>query len=343
MPIDCCRTCYTAFVAKAKDYYTTLGVPRTATEKEIRSAYRRAARKHHPDVNPGDKAAEARFKEINTAYEVLSDADKRRKYDKYGDRWEHADQIEEMQRNRTSRPFGGNGGSYTFDVNDLGDIGDLSGAFSQFFRRGGGSARTMTRHGADIQQPVDVTLEEAYQGTTRVLQMAAQEPCATCGGAGEIARATCHTCNGAGVVVNPRRLEVKIPAGVANGSRVRVAGEGQPGYGGGGKGDMILVVTVRPHPRFERKGDDLTVDIDVPVTTAVLGGEVEVPTIAGRVMLKIPPVTQNARTFKLAGLGMPRLSKSGKGDLHARVRIRLPENIDESQRALFEQLREAGV
>ncbi len=326
----------------AKDFYSTLGVSRTATDKEIRSAYRKAARKHHPDVNPGDKAAEARFKEVNTAYEVLSDSEKRRKYDKYGDQWEHADQIEEMQRARASRPFGGNGGSYTFDINDLGDAGDLGGVFSQFFRRGGGP-RTMARRGADIQQPVEITLEEAYHGTTRVLQLAAQEPCSTCGGSGEIAGATCHACNGAGVVVNPRRLEVKIPAGVASGSKVRVAGEGQPGYGGGGNGAMILVVTVRPHPRFERKGDDLIEDVDVPVTTAVLGGEVEVPTVTSRVMLKVPPMTQGGRIFKLAGLGMPRLSKQGKGDLHARVRIRLPHDIDDRQRALFEQLREAGV
>lgn len=328
----------------ATDYYKTLGVSRTATDKEIRSAYRKLARKHHPDVNPGDKAAEARFKEINTAYEVLSDADKRRKYDKYGERWEYADQIEEMQRNRSARGFPGNGdGTYTFDINDLGDAGDLGGIFGQFFGRRGGGARTMTRRGADIQQPVEVTLEEAYHGTTRVLQMTSQEPCPTCGGAGQIAGATCHTCNGAGAVLAPRRLEVKIPAGVASGSKVRIAGEGQPGMGGGGKGDMILVVTVRPHHRFERKGDDLYEDVDVPVTTAVLGGEVEAPTMTGRVMLKVPPMTQSGRAFKLAGLGMPHLARGGKGDLHARVRIRIPKDIDDRQRALFEQLREAGV
>jgi DnaJ-class molecular chaperone len=329
----------------AKDFYDVLGVGRGASEKEVRSAYRKLARKYHPDVNPGDKAAEARFKEINQAYEVLSDAEKRRKYDKYGDKWEYADQIEEAQRQRRARyGFGGNGGAtyQEFDLSDLGDIGDLGGVFSTFFRRGGGAGTRTARRGADIQQPVEVSLEEAYHGTTRMLEMVATEPCPTCGGAGEIAGATCHTCQGAGFVQRPRRLEVKIPAGVTNGSRVRIAGEGQAGTGGQ-KGDLLLVVTVRPHARFERKGDDLHEDIDVPVATAALGGEVEVPTMTARVMLKIPPETQNGRVFKLAGLGMPRLGREGKGDLYARVRLRLPERLNDRQKKLFEELRAAGA
>jgi DnaJ-class molecular chaperone len=321
----------------AKDFYTVLGVKRDASEKEVRSAYRKLARKHHPDVNPGDKAAEATFKGINNAYEVLSDADKRRKYDKYGDQWEHADQIEEMQRSRGRTRFsGGNGGGFQqFETDDLGSV------FGQFF--GGGGARTMTRRGADVQQPVEVTLEEAYAGTMRMLQLYGSEPCPTCGGAGEIAGATCHTCGGYGEVQTPRRIEIKIPAGVANGSKVRVAGEGQPGMGGGGKGDLLLVVTVRPHPRFERRADDLHEEIDVPITVAVLGGEVEAPTMTGKVMLKIPPMTQNGRAFKLGGLGMPRLGKEGRGDLHAKVHIRLPAELSDEQRGLFEQLAAAGV
>src|SRR5581483_3593229 len=329
----------------ANDFYDVLGVGRGASEKEVRPAYRKLARKYHPDVNPGDKAAEARFKEINQAYEVLSDAEKRRKYDKYGDKWEYADQIEEAQRQRGARyGFGGYGGAtyQEFDLSDLGDIGDLGGVFSTFFRRGGGTGTRTARRGADIQQPVEVSLEEAYHGTTRMLEMVATEPCPTCGGAGEIAGATCHTCQGAGFVQRPRRLEVKIPAGVTNGSRVRIAGEGQAGIGGQ-KGDLLLVVTVRPHARFERKGDDLHEDIDVPVATAALGGEVEVPTMTARVMLKIPPETQNGRVFKLAGLGMPRLGREGKGDLYARVRLRLPERLNDRQKKLFEELRAAGA
>jgi molecular chaperone DnaJ len=328
----------------AKDFYSVLGVSRTASEKEVRSAYRKLARKHHPDVNPGDKVAEARFKEINQAYEVLKDAEKRKKYDKYGDKWEYADQIEEAQRQRGQRfNFGGNGGdqgAYQFEVDDLGDIGSI---FGNIFRRGGGGTRTMSRRGTDVQQPVEVTLEEAFHGTTRTLELLSTEPCPTCGGSGEIAGATCHTCQGAGVIQRPRRLEVKIPAGVTNGSKVRIAKEGQAGMGGGAKGDLLLVVSVRPHARFERRGDDLYEDIEVPLTTAVLGGEAEVPTMTARVMLKVPAMTQNGKAFKLSGLGMPHLGRDGKGDLYARVRVRLPEQLDERQRGLFEDLRAAGV
>lgn len=335
----------------ASDYYATLGVKRDAAEKEIRSAYRKLARKHHPDVNPGDKAAEARFKEINQAYEVLSDPEKRRKYDRYGDQWEHADQIEEMQRARGARAggagtrfysFGGNGDFDQVDLGDLGDLGGLGDVFGRFFGGRGANARAAARRAADIEYEVEVTLEEAFHGATRTLELRTSEPCATCGGEGEIAGAVCHVCDGAGVIVRPRRLEVKIPAGVATGSKVRLAKEGQAAAGGT-KGDLILHVTVRPHPRFERRGDDLSTEVDVPLTTAVLGGEVAVPTLTARVMLKVPPLTQNGRTFRLNGLGMPRLGKQGRGDLYVKVRVRVPEKLDERQRGLFEELREAGV
>jgi DnaJ-class molecular chaperone len=325
-------------------------VKRGASDKDVRKAYRALARKHHPDVNPGDKAAEARFKEINSAYEVLSDPEKRRKYDKYGDKWEYADQIEEAQRRRGNvRYAGGNGGPgfQTFEFSgDLDDLGGLGGIFGQFFGRGSGAGtrtRPASRRGASVEQSVDVSLEEAYHGTVRVFQMQKEERCATCGGSGEIAGAVCHTCQGAGVVVTPRRLEVKVPAGVTTGSKVRVAGEGQPGSGGAASGDLLLVVNVRPDPRFERRGDDLHEDVDVPLTVAVLGGEVEVPTITARVMLKIPPLTQNGRAFRLQGLGMPKLNQQARGDLHAKVRVRLPDQLDDTQRALFEQLRESGL
>lgn len=326
----------------AEDFYKTLGVAKTASEKEIRSAYRKLARKLHPDVNPGDKASEARFKEINSAYEVLSDVEKRKKYDKYGDKWEYADQIEEMQRERGARfgGRGGNGGFQQFEVNDLGNV------FGSFFGRGGGGgfgSRTMSRRGTDVQQPVEVTLEEAYHGTSRTLELLSQEACSTCGGTGQVAGATCHVCGGYGEVQRPRRLEVKIPAGVTTGSKVKIAGEGQPGMGGGKKGDLLLVVQVRPHARFERKGDDLYEDVEVPLTTAVLGGEVEVRTVTAKVMLKVPPLTQNGKSFKLGGLGMPRMKGAGKGDLYARVRVRLPEELSETQKKLFEELSAAGV
>ncbi|MEX2226463.1 MAG: J domain-containing protein [Dehalococcoidia bacterium] len=325
----------------AANLYELLGVKRSASEKEIRSAYRKLARKYHPDVNPGDATAEARFKEINAAHQVLSDAEKRRKYDKYGENWEHADQIEEMQRQRGQRTSYGNGAGFqTFDVDDLGELG---GVFSQFFGRGGSTrTRTAPRRPPSIEQAVEITLDEAFHGTTRTLETMTTEACPTCGGVGEIAGATCHTCGGLGEVQKPRRLEVKIPAGVTSGSKVRIAREGQAAAGGQ-RGDVVLLVDVRKHPRFERTGDDLRVDIDVPLTTAVLGGEIAAPTMTGKVMLKIPPLTQNGRVFKLAGLGMPRLNKDGRGDLHARVRVRLPEQLDDRQRELFEQLSAAGV
>jgi DnaJ-class molecular chaperone len=189
---------------------------------------------------------------------------------------------------------------------------------------------------------VDVTLEEAFHGTTRTLDTTTVEVCPTCGGVGQIANATCHTCGGYGEVQKPRRLEVKIPAGVATGSKVRVAREGQRGPGGQ-RGDLMLVVNVRKHPRFERTGDDLHTDIEVPLTTAILGGEAEVPTMTSKVMLKIPPLTQNGRVFKLGGLGMPKLNGDKRGDLQARVRVRLPETLDDRQRELFEQLAAEGV
>src|SRR3990172_1505421 len=204
-----------------KDYYAILGVPKGSSQKEIRQAYRRLARQHHPDVNPGDKAAEARFKEINAAYEVLSDPEKRRKYDKYGDRWQYADQIEEAQRQGGRRfAFGGQ----TFEFGD-GDVGSLFDLFNTARRRG-----ATRRRGGDIQQPVEVTLEEAYQGTARTIQLASDEPCPTCGGSGQVAGAVCHICEGSGAVHKSRRLEVNVPPGVTSGSRVRVAGEGHPGY-----------------------------------------------------------------------------------------------------------------
>jgi len=317
----------------ARNYYDIMGVPRNASEKDIRKTYRRLARQHHPDVNPGDKAAEARFKEINAAYEVLSDTEKRRKYDRYGDQWQYADQIEQAQRQSAGRRSFGRGGSFDpGDINLSGDLGDLfQGIFRGFGRRPG------RQRGRDVQQPVEVTLEEAYHGTARVLQMEREEPCATCGGQGQVAGAICHVCRGAGAIVKPRRLEVKIPPGVREGSRVRVAGEG--GVGPAGTGDLHLVVSVRPHERFERRGDDLYTDVDVPLTDAVLGGEVQVPTMTSRVMLKVPPLTQNGRNIRLSGLGMPRLGGNGKGALYARVKVALPQELSPEERELFEKLR----
>jgi len=318
-----------------KDYYAILGVKRGASDKEIRQAYRRLARKYHPDVNAGDKAAEAKFKEINAAYEVLSDAKKRRKYDLYGDQWQYADQFEEARRQGGQRwswsdrgaPSGG------FDPRDLGfgDLGDLLGGLFA-------GTRTRSRRGEDVQHMAEVTLAEAYRGTSRVLNMQNEEPCSTCGGSGKLVGAVCHVCQGSGVIVRPRRLEVKIPPGVSDGSRVRVAGEGRPGRGGA-RGDLYLVISVRPHERFSRRGDDLHTEVEVPLVDAVLGGEVAVTTLKGKAMLKIPPLTQNGRVFRLAGLGMPHLGGGAKGALYARVEVMLPADLSPEERELFEKLK----
>jgi curved DNA-binding protein len=310
-----------------KDYYKILGVDRNASEKEIKKAYRRLARQYHPDVNPGDKGAEERFKEINEAHEVLADSEKRRKYDQLGASWQ--------QWQRTGRDPGGfdwgqwsagapGGDRVHVEYGDLGDLfGDAfgDGRFSDFFEAifgGGGrqgpqawtgTRQARPRRGQDYEQPVEITLEEAFGGTRRVLEK------------------------------EGRRLEVKIPPGVKMGSKVRIAGEGALGPGGGATGDLYLKVTVLPHKVFERKGDDLYCEVPVDLYTAILGGETDVPTLKGTVSLKIPPGTQGGRTFRLKGQGMPQLRDSNKhGNLYAKVKVVLPKDLSPKEKALFREL-----
>jgi DnaJ-class molecular chaperone len=329
----------------ARDYYETLGLKRTASEKEIKSAYRKLARKHHPDVNPGDKKAEERFKEINQAYEVLSDAKSRAKYDRYGDQWQHADAFEKARQQAGAGNFNYGGQSFQFDINDLlRQQGRGGGGFGNIFDMFGGSGRRAHSRGQNIESEAEITLEEAYHGTTRTLQMQGQDLCPTCGGEGQVAGAVCHVCQGQGAVLRSRRLEVKIPAGAKDGTRVRLRGEGAEGMGGGPRGDLQVVVKVRPHARFERKGDDLVTEVPVPLDDAVLGGEVHVETIAGKnIALTIPPLTQNGRTIRLGGLGMPTMDKKDKkkahGDLLARVKVVLPDELTDRERELYEELR----
>ena len=324
-----------------KDYYALLGVKRDASEQEIKQAYRKLARQYHPDVNPGDKSAEAKFKEINEAHEVLSNKENRQKYDKYGDQWQYAEQIEKARQQQASfRGFADAGGAtgFHFESEDMGSLFD-----DLLF--GGGRARTYTRRsrpmrGRSLEAPVAVTLEEAFSGTTRTISLQSEEPCPACKGSGLIQNVPCATCQGAGMVPRLKRLEVKIPAGVRTGSRVRIAGKGAPGYNGGASGDLYLVISVKPHRQFERRNDDLYIEVPIPLTVAMLGGEVPVPTLKGKVALKIPPETQNGRSFRLAGQGMPHLGDSSRGDMFARVNVVLPTKLSEKEKALFKQLNE---
>jgi DnaJ-class molecular chaperone len=336
-----------------KDYYDLLGVSRGASEKDIRQAYRKLARKYHPDVNPGDKSAEQRFKEIQEAYDVLNDKEKRQMYDRFGANWKNAGRGAPSGAGRSSRPQGGyrttypGGEGFEYDIDfetpgGRGAGGDIGSIFERLFGRGSGAGTASSRRasrGQDLEQPVEITLEEAYQGTTRRLQLDASEPCPQCNGTGVYQSGPCMNCSGTGLIQHAKRLEVKIPAGVDTSSRVRVAGEGGYGTAGGARGDLYLVVTVRPHATYERKGDELHVEVPVPLTLAVLGGEVEVPTLKGKISLRIPPETQNGRTFRLAGRGMPRLKDGTFGDMFARVKVVLPTGLSERERELFEELR----
>jgi DnaJ-class molecular chaperone len=330
-----------------KDYYKILGVSRTATADEIKKAFRRLARKYHPDVNPGDKSAEARFKEINEAYEVLSDPEKRHKYDTLGPNWQEQFGFGGGVRTRP-RPGAGAGtrpptGNVPFDWADPTNFSDF---FDVLFGRRSGRTTTapgrrpgVAQRGEDIERPATISLRDAYTGTARAYTAELTEPCKTCGGTGTVGGRVCPTCGGLGVTTRTRRLEVKIPAGVDTGTRVRLAGEGQPGAGGAPNGDFYLVITVEPDPHFERKGDDLLTDVSVPLATAMLGGQVPVPTPDGkRLLLTIPPETQNGQTFRLAGKGMPRAKGDGAGNLLARVQVVLPRGLAPEEKRLFEEL-----
>jgi DnaJ-class molecular chaperone len=337
-----------------KDYYKILGVPKTADAKAIKQAYRRLARKHHPDQNPGNAAAAERFKEINEANEVLSDPEKRQRYDTLGPDW--ARYAEAGAGGFGRRPGGPGPDGYRVHVDDqAGDLGD----FSEFFRtifgdlgarrspfegvefEDAGRFRTggRSRRGGDLETEVEITLEEAYAGTRRTVEFQQLEPCGTCRGSGRQGKGPCPTCGGTGQVPQSHRVEVKIPAGVRDGSRVRAAGEGGTGVGGGARGDLYLRVRVAPHPSFERREDDVHVEVPIAVWEAALGAEVEVPTLRGKVSMKIPPETNSGRTFRLPGYGLPHVKGGGRGDQYVRVRIVLPRDLTPQERALFEQLR----
>jgi DnaJ-class molecular chaperone len=343
-----------------KDYYQVLGVERGADEKTIRAAFRSRAKKMHPDVNRDDPQAEERFKDLNEAFEVLSDADKRRMYDRFGEDWKRYQDAgispDEMfrkgaaaGRQSSSQDFGtwfaGDDGSFTFES------ADNNGRFSDFFNLLFGAqqsasgrvrqATTRPRRGDDLEAPTTITLEEAASGTQRRLSVRSPETCSLCKGSGEVRGGMCPRCDGRGTTETTKELEVSIPRGVRTGSRVRISGRGGAGLNGGPSGDVYLVIKVVPHPRFERAGDDLIETVAIPIYTAVLGGEVVVPTITGQVALTVPPGTQAGRQFRLRGKGMPKLgSTTGEaGDLRVRASIEVPTELTHEERDLFEQLR----
>jgi DnaJ-class molecular chaperone len=324
-----------------KDYYKILGIARGASADDIKKAFRKLARKYHPDVNPGNKLAEEKFKEINEAYEVLSDPEKRQKYDTLGPNWQEQfgpSPAGGPRRRATSQSTrtGGRSFSYEFDSNGPSNFSDF---FDTLFGRGGVRQDIRKRAGDNIEQPVEISFQEAYLGGSRTFNIQSTEVCPVCQGTGEVSGRVCSNCAGQGMVPRNKRIQVKIPAGVDNGSRIRVAGEGQPGIGGAPRGDLFLVISVKPDPTFERKGDDLYVDVPVELAEAMLGGEVAVPTPDGRrLLLTIPLETQNDRLFRLAGKGMPRLRGEGNGNLYARAKVVLPTNLSDEERALFREL-----
>jgi curved DNA-binding protein len=315
-----------------KDYYATLGVPKSASQKDIKQAFRKLARKHHPDVNPGDKAAEGRFKELNEAYEVLGDPEKRRKYDELGANWRMYEQGQQAPPGGAASPFGGTwsantggtGGGYrTMTEEEMREMFGEEDPFSDFFHTffGGASprtrqGRTRVQKGRDVEQALELSLEEAFQGALRRLAIKTDG--------------------------HARTVDVRIPPGVGDGSRVRIAGEGEHGTGGAASGDLYLRVQLKPHPRFERRGGDLYTKVTVPVTTAILGGEAQVMTIDGRSLrLKIPPMTQGGQVFRLKGHGMPKIGKAEeRGDLYATVDVQLPTQLSPEERAHYEALAE---
>lgn len=344
-----------------RDYYEVLGVPRNASEQDIKKSYRSLARKYHPDVNPGDKEAEERFKEIQEAYEVLSDNEKRARYDQFG----------HTGVNGNGFGFGGAGADFGF-----GDIFDMF--FSSGF--GGGTRRQGPQRGSDLRLDIEISFEEAAFGVEKELSVPREERCDNCGGSGAapgtrpstcptcngtgqirlsqntplghfqtvrtchhcqgqgtIVTTPCSTCRGRGVVQRTRKLKIKIPSGVDSGSRLRMAGEGESGTRGGPPGDLYVYINVRPHKKFRREGYDIFCEEAVTMAQAALGGKIMVATLDGKVELSIPAGTQSGTTFRLKGKGIQRLNSVARGDQHIRIHVETPTNLNEKQKELLRE------
>ncbi len=320
-----------------KDYYKILGVERTATEQEIKSAYRKLARQYHPDLKTGSEkeAAEEKFKEINEAYEVLSDPEKRAKYDRLGANWQHG---QEWQPPPDMDGFH----FYTWNDGDLGATG-----FSDFFellfgrtkanRTGAGFRWEPQMRGQDIESELQLTLEEAYRGGEKTIQLTSREICAACQGSGHLDRGICAYCGGTGNTTGRKTLEVKIPPGIQNGSKIRLRNQGGEGLGGGQRGDLYLKVNIQPHPLFTLKGNDIESKVIITPEQAALGDKVTTATLDGDIILTIPPQTHSGKKLRLRGKGWP-LKGGGRGDHYVEVVIDLPSLLSEAELDLYRKL-----
>jgi molecular chaperone DnaJ len=350
----------------AKDLYSVLGVPKGASADEIKKAYRKLAREHHPDKNPGDAEAEARFKEIQTAYDVLSDPEKRKTYDSFGS-------------TDGRRGFDPGAGGFNFDIGDLGDLGDL---FGGIFGRGAGGAQQRSRaeRGADLEVQVNLSFEDSLRGIETKIPVdieaacrecggsgakpgtspkvcpecrgrgvvseaqglfALSQPCPRCRGNGTVIEDPCARCHGSGRERRTKRYTVKIPAGVKDGTRIRLKGKGEAGLSGGPSGDLLVVTRVAESPVYKRRGSDLEVEVPVSLADAALGTQVEVPTPEGAVSLKVPAGSEHGKLLRIKGRGAPKL-KGGKGDVIARLRLEVPKKLNKKQRELYEELRKVS-
>ena len=362
-------------MAEKRDYYEVLGVPKTASDEEIKSAFRKMAKQYHPDLHPDDKDAEAKFKEVNEAYEVLSDPDKRSKYDQFG----HA-AFDPSAGGGYSGNWSGFGGSSPFG--GFGGFGDI---FGDFF--GGGSSTRASANGPirgeNLRQTITISFEEAAFGCEKEVQYRREEncsvcqgtgaapgshpetcptcggrgtvtmmqntilgsmqttsPCSACGGTGKIIKDPCKTCGGSGRVRTFTKRKFKIPAGIDDGQTMRVSGGGDDGLRGGPKGDLHITIRVKPHKRFIRDGADIHQNITIPVTTAMLGGSINVPTLDKDVKLTIPEGTPAQKTFRMKGAGIQKLNSQEKGDMYVNVTVEIPKKLSEKERELVVKLAE---
>ncbi len=352
-----------------RDYYEVLGVNRGASDKEIKRAYRRLARKHHPDVNPNNKAAEAKFKEVTEAYEVLSDPAKRRQYDQFGH------QPLGATHEGAGRP--GGAGGFDFSQFDLGGPGGFEDLFSDLFGRRAPTGQAGPLKGEDLHYSIDLDFKDAIRGLSTEISLqrqvacptcqgtgigtggqwitcpackgsgraragsglfSGQQACPRCQGTGRLPSTLCLSCNGNRMVLKTERISAKIPPGVDNGSNIRIPVKGHAGRAGGPPGDLYIVTRVRPHPFFERKGDNLYCEVPITVTEAALGAKIEVPTVDGKASMRIPPGTSSGQMFRLRGMGVPYLKGSGRGDQFVTVKIVVPQNLDARSQELFREL-----